>query len=105
MDVGLTDMSPAKPDNSQRLYDRVEGPDGLVERVMAAEHAIDKHEAICAMRYAGIDYKLRWMTALMVILVAATLLEPRLLVQALLKKWGIETTVTTPASSAKPPGG
>jgi hypothetical protein len=80
----------------RRLYDRLDGPGGMVERVSEAEHKIDKHEAVCAERYEGINGRLKWLQYLMLALLIATLFEPRVLVQALMKQWGVEVSV--PAS-------
>lgn len=89
-------------DGIRRLYDRIEGPGGLVQRIADAEHKVDKHEAICAERYKAIDNQLWWMRWLMIALLAASVLEPRVLVTALMKQWGIDVTT---AAAPKVPGG
>ena len=87
-------------DGMRRLYDRIEGPGGLAQRISDAEHTIDKHEAICAVRYQEINSQLWWMRWLMIALIAATVLEPRTLVTAVLKQWGVEVTEISPPKSA-----
>lgn len=101
MDVGVS-ATVADEEGLSRLYDRIEGPGGLVQRIADAEHKVDKHEAICAERYKEIDNQLWWMRWLMIALLTATVLEPRTVVTAVLKQWGVEVTAVP---ALKPPGG
>lgn len=97
---------PGEDGGLRMLYDRIEAPGGLNERISNAEHKIDKHEAICAVRYEALNSQLWWMRWLMIALLAATVLEPRTVVTAVLKQWGVEvSSVPKPGAAAKTPGG
>ncbi len=101
MDVGVSAVV-EDDEGFRRLYDRLDGPEGLVKRITDAEHKVNLHEAICAERYKAIDNQLWWMRWLMIALLTATVLEPRTVVTAVLKQWGVEVAAVP---ALKPPGG
>lgn len=81
----------------RRVYDRLDMHTGTINEVQAKQ---ETHEAVCAIRYQRIDDHLWWMRWLMIVLVAASLLEPRQLIAAALKQWGVEVSVS---NLPKPP--
>lgn len=95
----------ASEEGFRRVYDRLDGPGGLVERTSENEHKVDKHEAICAVRYEAINNQLWWMRYLMIALLLATLLEPRQLIQAAARSMGVDISLTKvdPAKTQKAP--
>ena len=84
-------------DDIRRLYDRLDANGGVVER------QIDKHEEVCAIRYKAIETQFVWVRWLLILLLVVSVLEPRQLVQAVLKNWGIEVAVTKADPALKPP--
>ena len=90
-------------DDIRRLYDRLDANGGVVERLSKVEGQIDKHEEVCAIRYKAIETQFVWVRWLLILLLVVSVLEPRQLVQAVLKNWGIEVAVTKADPSLKPP--
>ena len=90
-------------DDIRRLYDRLDANGGVVERLSKVEGQIDKHEEVCAIRYKAIETQFVWVRWLLILLLVVSVLEPRQLVQAVLKNWGIEVAVTKADPALKPP--
>ena len=90
-------------DDIRRLYDRLDANGGVVERLSKVEGQIDKHEEVCAIRYKAIEVQFWWVRWLLIGLLVVSVLEPRQLVQAVLKNWGIEVAVTKADPALKPP--
>lgn len=90
-------------DDIRRLYDRLDANGGVVERLSKVEGQIDKHEEVCAIRYKAIETQFVWVRWLLILLLVVSVLEPRQLIQAVLKNWGIEVAVTKADPALKPP--
>ena len=90
-------------DDIRRLYDRLDSHDGVVARLAKVEGQIDTHEEVCAIRYKGIEVEFWWVRWLLIGLLVVSVLEPRQLVQAVLKNWGIEVAVMKADPALKPP--
>lgn len=83
-----------------RLY-QAQGEQG--RRLGAVELLVNKHEAVCAERYKGIDVQLWWVRYLIIALLIVSIFEPRAVVQAVLKSYGLEVTSGRPDGSGSGP--
>jgi len=95
-------MAGAGGEDIRRLYDRLDGDGGLVPRLADVEGQINTHEEVCAIRYKGIEAQFWWVRWLLIGLLVVSVVEPRQVIQALLKNYGIEVNVTK-ADLPKPP--
>lgn len=73
----------------ERLY-QAQGEQG--RRLGAVELMVNKHEAVCAERYKGIDLQLWWVRWLIIALLIVSIFEPRQVIQALMKNYGLEVS-------------
>jgi hypothetical protein len=84
-----------------RLYDRIDGAGGLVQRLAETESQIDGHEKVCAERYKAIEGQFWWVRWLLIALLIVSAFEPRQIIPALLKAYGIEFSVAKPGSAGQ----
>ena len=73
-----------------RLYDRIDGAGGLVQRLADTESQIDGHEKVCAERYKAIEGQFWWVRWLLIALLIVLAFEPRQIIPALLRAYGVE---------------
>jgi predicted anti-sigma-YlaC factor YlaD len=102
VDVGVSASVSTGQDGQdiRRLYDRLDGPAGIQAKMSDTRAQIDKHEAVCAERYKRLDDQMWWVRWLLIALLMASMFEPRQIVSALLKQWGVEVSRADPGVAA-----
>jgi hypothetical protein len=103
VDVGVSASVSTQQDGQdiRRLFERLDGPNGVQAKLSLTHAQVETHEAVCAERYKRIDEQMWWVRWLLIALLLASILEPRQIVSALLKQWGIEVARVDPGAALK----